>query len=221
MLQKREQELQQELAYIRSKLPQDEEPELPLKLQGDLLKQRLLAGEQAPYVERGFCWKQLAAMACCLILIMGIGWSSFAPQLMMDSAAPEAASMEAAQSMERSLPEETTFVEAISLEEETAALVEEELSQLKVLTYPAAAETTMEQLQQLYPELSDEDVTILAPEGSQYTVLRLEINGEFHSIAILSGAVEVDYDPSGCYILHDVDNDLYLKLHEETLDVLR
>ncbi len=211
LLPKRKQQLNDELAYIKAKLPLDEQPELPLMLDGDLLKQRLLAEQAAPatYKAHSFQWKQLAAAACCLVFIVGLGWPQLS-SMMMDRAAPETASME------RSMEPEAM---ALDLDEELAVTAKAEMRQLQMITYPAAAETTMEQLQQLYHELGDEDIYVLTPDGSQYTVLRLLINEEYHSIAILCGAAEVSYD-TGCYILHDTDNDLTVKLHEETLDVI-
>ncbi len=211
---KREQMLREELAYIRGKLPLEEEPELPLKLQGDLLKQRLLAEENS-YQERPFPLKKLAVMACCMIFVLTLGWSSLFPRLTaepMDASLPGTASLEAAP-MERTM--------ALDLEEEAALIAEEELSQLKILTYPAAAEKTLEQIRRIYPELTDEDIHVLVDHGDQYTVLRLLVGEEYRSIAILCDSAEVTYHEDGYYLLSDAENGLSIKLHEETLALLQ
>ncbi len=72
MNREKEREYQENLAYLKEKFPQ-KEVELPLKLQGELLKQRALEEAKSQRKQPKIRWANAAAMACAFMLIAGIG----------------------------------------------------------------------------------------------------------------------------------------------------
>ena len=98
MNREKEREYQENLAYLKDKMP-NKEVELPMKLQAEMLKQRALAGEKATNTAPNYRWKNAVAMACALVMIAGIGiFGSMNRPSAVENLAP--ASMKAAPEMQ-------------------------------------------------------------------------------------------------------------------------
>lgn len=178
MNQKKEREYQENMAYLRNKMPKCT-TELPLKLQPEILKQRALAGEVPTKNYGNIRWANLAAMACAVALIAGMGLYS------------SVNSPSGADNMKRSL----AVPAAMESAPETTPAAFSLMSDASIVSrYKAEFVPKSWQENKHHYNISDENVHSFGRDSNSFTILTYFTEENVAAqIVILGGEVDVTY----------------------------
>lgn len=212
----RQQELQQNIEWLREKLPKDE-PELPYSLYPTVLLER---AEETATEHRAFSfgggkqkrfWGKWAAVACSLLLCFGMGTAALLNPAHSKEAAPQLAAYSLADENKSMASRSVLPAEAKAVAEE--AEVEEYSFQVSDYAADWAALTA------IYPELSDKDFYVLVENGERYTVLCVSQGEESRFAVIQAGETQV-YEDGEQLVVCDTASGRELRLQTMTLEPL-
>lgn len=192
MNSRKQQELEENLRFVRERLPKDQ-PALPPGLSSEILLQKAKLSPKRSSTYRPFRWQKAAAMACALVLVAVLGvYSLWTDPKSLSREAPEAAyntasDIESSTESDTAAPSAAQFAvspQTASSESGTAGAYS-----TSVESYPATAESR-ELFRQRYPEMSDADIYTLVEGGSTYLVIRNDYGDCCRSIAVLGNEME-------------------------------
>ena len=188
----KQKELQEQIRWFRDRYTVAE-PELPLALDAQLLKQRALT-ETKPKAMAP--WKKLAPMACTLVLVAAVGLYG---GLSADTA------MEA----EAAVPQMAAYSLPDSSLPQTAAYDERASSLLRAVEYSVEVKV----LRELYPGIKFYSLTWV---GDFWTVIRVHgIEGDV-AVAVRADETEV-LEEENCYVIRELQSGKELRFDMTTL----
>lgn len=195
----RQQELQQDILWLRQKLEPMGEPELPLVLSGEILKQRAQTVRKNHFSP----WRKMIPLTLGIAIVSAVGlWNGFKIAKTNDST---------------NLDEETQMA-SYSLEE-MAAVPQLASSMTRVAEYSVEIEThivdrdSKRVLRELYPGVKFYSLSFV---GDFWTVICVHgIEGEA-VVAVRSDEAEV-LEEEQCYVVHEIESGKELRFDLMTL----
>lgn len=205
MNREKEREYQENLAYLKDKMP-NKEVELPMKLQAEMLKQRALAGEKATNTAPNYRWKNAVAMACALVMIAGIGiFGSMNRPSAVENLAP--ASMKAAPEMQSA-----AYSPAPKMAPSNTLGGHYEVSVFSQNWEDAKAD---------YSDIGEKQVHIFDENAREFMLIISRPNDELKGkIVILGANLSVTTD-EGCIVVSETVTNQQMKFDEITLERLQ
>lgn len=208
----RQKELQQDILWLREKLEAIGEPELPLVLSGELLKQRAQAKPRAGFSP----WRKLLPLTCALVFVAAVGlWSSFSSWKSSDNMV-ENTNLAAEPKMAAYSVESAPAAFALTAEDASVAgatAKETTERSVTVSTYKAE-DNSREELRTLYPAI---EFYTLNEDGESWTVLCLRgFDGE-RAVAVLANEAEV-YNETDYEVVRDSNTGKELRFDALTLE---
>ncbi len=203
----KQQELQEQILWFRERYAV-EEPELPLALDVQVLKQRALS-ETKPIMSAP--WKKLAPMACALVLVAAVGlYGGLSTTNTVDAAEPQIASYSLA---EASYPQTAASYAADEMASSLLRAVEYS-SEIKTHT---AGSDSKQVLRELYPDVTFYSLNFV---GDFWTVIRVHgVNGEV-AVAVRADEAEV-LEEENCYVIRELESGKELRFDLTTLEKIK
>ena len=202
----KQQELQEQIQWFRKNYAVAE-PELPLALDAQLLKQRAMI-EVKPKITSP--WKKLAPMACTLVLVAAVGFYS---GLSADM------SMEA----ESAVPQMAAYGLSEASLTQTTSCDEQASSMLRAVEYSTEIKTHINDsdskkvLKELYPGVKFYSLVFT---GDFWTVIHVSgIEGDV-SVAVRADEAEV-LEEENCYVVRDIESGKELRFDLITLKKMK
>ena len=209
MNREKEREYQENLAYLKDKMP-NKEVELPMKLQAEMLKQRALAGEKATNTAPNYRWKNAVAMACALVMIAGIGiFGSMNRPSAVDMAAGNTApaSMKAAPEMQSA-----AYSPAPKMAPSNTFGSHYEVSVFSQNWEDAKAD---------YSDVGEKQVHIFDENAGEFMLISSRPNGELKGKIVILGANLSVTTEEGCIVVSETVTNQQMKFDEITLERLQ
>ena len=205
MNREKEREYQENLAYLKEKMP-SKEVELPMKLQAEMLKQRALAGEKATDTALNYRWKNVVAMACALVMIAGIGiFGSMNRPSTVENLAP--ASMKAVPEMQSA-----AYSPAPKMAPSNTFGSHYEVSVFS---------QNWEDVKADYSDIGEKQVHVFDKNAGEFMLISSRPNGELKAKIVILGANLSVTTEEGCIVVSETVTNQQMKFDEITLERLQ
>lgn len=205
MNREKEREYQENLAYLKDKMP-NKEVELPMKLQAEMLKQRALAGEKASNAAPNYRWKNVVAMACAFVMIAGIGiFGSMNRPSAVENLAP--ASMKAAPEMQSA-----AYSPAPKMAPTNTFGSHYEVSVFSKNWEDAKAD---------YSDIGEKQIHVFDENAGEFMLISSRPNGELKGKIVILGANLSVTTEEGCIVVSETVTNQQMKFDEITLERLQ